>query len=150
MIVWLILLGIAAVVIGLIVGTQIYEDRIDKQVAETADWLETEATIHDAVIERVDKYTWYPSFGFSYVVDGEYFSGRFFLNADSEQSEELLKALLNRRFPVQYDPDSPSNWYIAEANMDGYEILQKLSSGSPADWGPYRSDGDEPIDLHLN
>jgi hypothetical protein len=149
MIVWLIALGIVAIGVGIVVGTQLHENRVDRDVAETADWLETEATIQNAVIERIDKYTSYPSFAFSYSVSGEYLSGKFFLKADQEQSEELIKALLSQKFPVQYDPKSPSAWYIAEAMIAGYEIIQQLSADYPSDSGPYRSDGGEPIDLHL-
>lgn len=150
MIVWLIALGIVAVGVGIAVGTGMYQNRMDKDVANTADWLETEATIQDAVVERLDKYTSYPSFAFSYSVNGEYFSGRFFLKANQEQSDELVKTLLSRKFPVQYDPSDPSAWYIAEAAIEGYEIIQRLSPDYPPDTGPYRSDGDQPIDLHLD
>jgi hypothetical protein len=123
---------------------------MDKDVAYTADWLEAKATIQDAAVERLDKYTWYPSFAFSYSVNDEYFSGRFFLKVDQEQSEELVKTLLKHEFAVQYDPNNPSAWYIADATIAGYEIIQKLSPGYPSDAGPYRSDGDQPIDLHLD
>jgi hypothetical protein len=150
MAIFFILLGIVAVAIGIVVVAGKYESRTDKKVADTADWLETEATIQDAVVERLDKYTSYPSFAFSYAVHGEYFSGRFFLKANSEQSDELIKILLHRKFPVQYDPDNLSVSYIAEATIEGYEIIQKLGCDYPSDTGPYRSDGDEPIDLHLN
>jgi len=150
MIVWLIVLGIVAVAIGVVVGKGMYESRMDKDVADTADWLETEATIQDAVMERLDRYTWYPSFAFSYSIHGEYFSGRFFLKANQSQSDELVKTLLNLRFPVQCDPNNPSGWYIAEATIGGCEIIQGLSPDYPPDTGPYRSDGDEPIDLHLD
>jgi hypothetical protein len=149
MIVWLIVLGIVAAGIGIVVGTGRYESRIDKDVADTADWLESEALIQDAVVEQIDKYTWYPSFAFSYSVRGEYFSGRFFLKANQRQSDELLNTLLNQKFPVQYDPNDPSAWYIAESTISGYEIIQRLSPDYPPETGPYRSDGGEPIDLHL-
>jgi len=149
MTVFLILLGIVVVAIGIVVVAGKYQSRMDKKVAETADWLECEAMIQDAVVERFDKYRDYPSFAFSYVVHGEYFSGRFFLKADSEQSDGLIKTLLNRKFPVQYDPDHPSEWYLAEATIDGYEVIQKMSADYPVG-GPYGSGGDEPIDLHLN
>ncbi|MGH9560812.1 MAG: hypothetical protein ACRD3S_05090 [Terracidiphilus sp.] len=150
MIVWLIALGIVAVGIGIVIGTGMFESKIDKAIADTADWLDTEATIQDAVAERLDRYISYPSFAFSYSVQGEYFSGMFFLKADEKQADELIKTLLQRKFPVQYDPDNPSAWYIENANMEGYEILQKLSADYPPDIGPYRSDGDQPIDLHLD
>lgn len=149
MIVWLVVFGIVAVGIGVIVATGIREGQIDKDVALTANWLESKATIQSAAIERLDKYTWYPGFAFSYSVKGEYFSGKFFLMADRQQAEELVKSLLSQEFPVQYNPGNPSAWYIAEPTMAGFDILQELSHGYPSDTGPYRSDGDEPIDLHL-
>lgn len=149
MIVWLIVLGIVAVVAGLVVGAGMRERRMDKAVASTADWLETEATIQDAVVERLDRYTWYPGFAFSYSVDGEYLSGRFFLKANRQQSDELVKTLIGQKFPVQYDPNNTSAWYIAEATIGSYEIIQRLSTDYPPDTGLYRSDGDQPIDLHL-
>jgi hypothetical protein len=147
MIFGLIVLGIVAIAVGVAIGTQMHESRVDKDVANTVDWLETEATIQDAVRERLGKNTWCPGFAFSYKVNGEYLSGKFFLKADQEQSDELVKTLLNHKFSVQYDPSNPSAWYIAETNMAGHEIIQKLSSEYPLDTGPYRSDGD--IDLHL-
>jgi hypothetical protein len=150
MIVWLIVLGIVAVGIGLVVGVGMYESRMDKAVANTADWLETKATIQDTVFERLDRYTWYSSYAFSYSVGGEYFSGRFFLKANREQSEQLVKTLLHQEFQVQYDPNNPSAWYMAQATMAGYEILQKLSPGYPPETGPYSGDGGSPIDLHLD
>lgn len=149
MIVWLIALGIVAVGIGIVIGSGKYEARIDKDVANTADWLETEATIQHAVVERLDKYTWYPGFSFSYSIRGEYFSGKFFLKANEKESDEVLKTLLNQKIPIQYDPENPSAWYLAQATIGGYEIVQKLSADYPPDGGPYRSDGDQPIDLHL-
>lgn len=150
MIVVMIVLGIIAVGVGLVVATGAHERRMDEEVAATADWLETEATVQDAAVERLDKYTWFPGFAFSYSVKGEYFSGKFFLKADEEQSEELIKALPNYRFHVQYNPDAPSAWFIAEKTIAGCEIIQTLSPDYPPDAGPYRSDGDAPIDLHLN
>jgi len=150
MIVWLIILGIVAVGIGIVAATRIYESRMDKKVTDTADWLEAEATIQDGAIERLDRYTWYPGFAFSYSVHGEYFSGKFFLKADQKQSDELIKSLLNQKFPVQYDPNNRSAWYIEQTFMAGYEIIQRLSLDYPPDTGPYRDYGDRPIDLHLD
>ena len=150
MIVWLIALGIVLVGVGSVLGRGMFESRVDKEIADTADWLDTEATIQNGVIERLDKYTWYPGFAFSYSIGSQYYSGKFFLKADQEQSEELIRTLLGHKFPVQYDPADPSAWYIAEATISGYEIIQKLSTEYPPDAGPCRSDGGEPIDLHLD
>lgn len=150
MIVWIIVLGIVAAGIAVVVATGVHEGQIDKEITLTSDWLEAKATIQDAAVERLDKYTWYPGFAFSYSVDGEYFSGKFFLIADQQQSEELVKTLLDLEFPIQYDPENPSAWYIAEKTIADCEIIQKLGHDYPPDTGPYRSDGDQPIDLHLD
>lgn len=149
MIVWLIALGIVLAGVAVVVATQLNEGRVDKKIANTADWLETEATIQSAAIERLGKYTSYPGFAFSYSVGGEYYSGKFFLKTDDQQGQGLIKILLGHKFPVQYDPDNLSAWYIAEATLAGCEIIQKLSTECPSEYDPYRSDGDEPIDLHL-
>lgn len=149
MIFWLIVLGIVLAGVAVVVGAQWQEGRVDEEVAKTADWLETEATIQSAAIERLSKYTDDPGFAFSYSVGGEYFSGKFFLRADQDQAEELTKTLLGHRFPVQYDPVNPSAWYIADETMAGCEIIQELSTEYPSDYDPYRNDGSEPIDLNL-
>ena len=155
MIVWLIILGIVAAGIGLVVGVGMYERRVDKYVANTADWLEAKATIQDAAVERYLQYSWYSSFAFSYSVDGEYFSGRFFLKTNLQQAEELVKTLLHQEFPVQYDPENPSAWYIAQATIAGYEFIQKeslyyLHETGVLKTGLYSGDGGNPIDLHLD
>ncbi len=150
MIVWLTLLGIVAAGVGIVVGAGMYQRRMDRAVANTADWVETQATIQDAALERIGEYTWYPGFSFSYSVHGEYFSGKFFLKANQQQSDELIKTLLKQEFQVEYDPDNPCAWYIAEATLAGYEIIQKLSPDYPLDIGPYRRYADRPIDMHLD
>lgn len=150
MIVWLIILGIVAAGVGLVVGVGMYERRVDKAVANTADWLEAKATIQDAAVERYIQYSWYSSFAFSYAVGAEYFSGRFFLRANLQQSEDLVKTLLHREFPVQYDPNNPSEWYIAQATIAGYEIIQKESLDYLPETGLYSGDGGNTIDLHLD
>ncbi len=93
MIFWMIVLGVLAVGSGLVVAIGKYERRTDERVADTADWIETEATIQNAAIERLDKYTWLPGFAFFYSVKGEYFSGRFFLRANEDRSQELIRTL---------------------------------------------------------
>jgi len=126
MIFWLIVLAIVGIGIAIVVATKIYESRVDRDAADTADWLETEATIQGSAVQEtpLQRGPSPPGFEFSYSVQGEYFSGRFFLKANPDQSDRLLKRLLNQKFPVQYDPDSPSSWYIAEATIAGYEIIQ--------------------------
>jgi hypothetical protein len=113
MIFWLIVLAIVGIGIAIVVATKIYESRVDRDTADTTDWLETEATIQGSAVQEtpLQRGPSPPGFEFSYSVHGEYFSGRFFLKANPDQSDRLLKRLLNQKFPVQYDPDSPS-WPI--------------------------------------
>jgi len=150
LIVVLLILVPIGILVAVVLWTRAREQRIDFAVADTVHWLEAEATIQIAGHERIDKYTSWPGFAFSYLVNGAYQSGKFFLKADSEQSDELVRDLPGRRFPVQYDPDDPSSWYVEQSTMDGFEIVQKLNLEYPADSGPYRSDGGEPIDPRLN
>lgn len=152
MIVWLLILGIFAV--GIVVGVGMHGRRIDEAIANTADWMEAKATIRDAAVERYIQYSWYSSFAFSYSVGAEYFSGRFFLKTNLPQAEELVKTLLHQEFPVQYDPNNPSAWYIAQAIIAGHEIVQKESSYDLLETGVcgtglLSGDGGSPIHLHL-
>src|SRR5262245_59970938 len=112
---WLIVLEIVAVVLGIVVVAGVSERQMDKKVASTIDWLETEATIQSTNVEKVDRYTFYPSFVFSYSVLHEYFSGKCFLKVDADQADQLRQTLLGQKFALQYDPKDPSAWYIEGA-----------------------------------
>ncbi len=146
----MIVIGILAAGAGVVALTQRAESQEDVNIANTAEWLETEGTIQSAAIERLDKNVWYPGFAFSYVVDGEYYSGKFFLKADDARSEDLIRNLIHNKLSIQYNPDDPGEWYIAENTIGSCEIIQKLNSNYPSDNGLYRDEGDAPVDLHLN
>jgi hypothetical protein len=77
---------------------------------KASTWPTTEATIRQystVVVQR----TSLPCFYFSYVIDGEYYSGSFALyaNLDEDRIEALGKEMVNRKIAVRYDPNQPSS-----------------------------------------
>lgn len=75
------------------------------------------------------RYSELPWFDFSYVVDGEYYSGTFMLAADRERAETLLREMDEKSFQLSYDPTLPSKFYIMQQTIEGCEV--KFRSGAP-------------------
>ena len=104
----------------------------DKRIDRARCWPTTEATIQSADIERLGAGTrapYVPCFTFSYVVDGEYQSGRFALSAGDDRADELVKDMIGRRLSVNYDPENPSNFFIPDEIIEGCEIYQRINDG---------------------
>ena len=81
-----------------------------------------EATIQSAGMEIVGggrEKVWLPCFAFSYVVDGEYYSGRFSLWGCDDRSATLIRELVDKKLKVHYDPKKPSDFLIAEDTIEG-------------------------------
>jgi|SRR5580658_182952 hypothetical protein len=98
----------------------------------TRTWPKTSATIHSAKMEimELDGKTdvVLPCFSFSYVAAGGNYSGRFSLFTDGEEEgESIAKKMIKRAIEIQYDPRSPSHWYIPDKKMEGFEVEQKMS-----------------------
>jgi len=55
MIFWLIVLAIVGIGIAIVVATKIYGSRVDRDTADTADWLETEATIQGSAVQELQR-----------------------------------------------------------------------------------------------
>lgn len=123
MIVWLILLGIILLLFGIIALVKVFQRQIDKEIADTADWAEAEATIHNGRIDQHDRYHWFPYLQFSYVAAGEYLSGEFCLEAEGDKAHEMIKRLTGSKFTINYDPRRPTSWYIPDETMEGSRIL---------------------------
>ena len=93
-------------------------------------WPLTEATIQTAAVEAIPngRYTVdLPTFGFSYVIDGEYYSGRFALLEHGDRADELVKKLANQKLSVHYDPKHPEIHFIPNNTIEGCEIEQKIN-----------------------
>jgi len=89
------------------------------------DWPTVEATIQLAAMELVGRgrnAVSLPCFAFSYVVDGEYYSGRFSLSGCDGRAATLLNAMIDRKIAVLYDPGKPSNFVIQDATIEGCTV----------------------------
>ncbi len=98
----------------------------------TRTWPKTWATIHSADMEmkELNEKTdiMLPCFTFSYVAAGENCSGRFSLFTDGElEGESMAKKMIGHEIEIQYDPRRPSNWYIPDKKIEGFEVEQKMS-----------------------
>ncbi|MGA9062904.1 MAG: hypothetical protein WB341_14720 [Terracidiphilus sp.] len=121
----LILLGVS-VVIALVFWSRRKENRVE----EALNWPTTEATVQTAAVERVGGGRYAPDlpvFAFSYVVEEEYYSGRFALDAKGDRADDLVKEMIDRKLAVCYDPKRPSTWFIPDESIEGCEVYQKLS-----------------------
>ena len=101
---------------------------IERRVKHAADWPETEATIQSAEMELVERVghlrELLPFFAFSYVVDGEHYSGRFGLRVAAEDSAStLMNEWVDTKIAVRYDPKRPSVFSLPdELSVDGFRV----------------------------
>jgi hypothetical protein len=96
-----------------------------KLSAEARAWPTTEARIQNASTTVLGRYSGpIPCFSFSYVVDGEYYSGSFGLSADGDRADTLARELIDKKILVSYDPDKPSKFYVPEETIEGCEVKQ--------------------------
>jgi hypothetical protein len=64
-----------------------------------------------------------PFFAFSYVVENEYYSGRFGLRLDEDRGSSLLREWVNTKIIVRYNPKRPSIFSLPdELPVDGYRV----------------------------
>jgi len=98
-----------------------------QKTADTSDWPKTEATIQSAAMELVERVGHLreelPFFTFSYVVDQEYYSGRFGLRVAEDRARVLMRDWINTKITVQYDSKKPSVFSLPdEVSVDGYRV----------------------------
>jgi hypothetical protein len=94
---------------------------------DAVDWPETEAIIQSAKMEIVERIGHLreklPYFVFSYMVDNEYYFGRFGLCVLEDQVSTVMKEWVNTKITVQYDPNHPSVFSLPdEMSVDGYRV----------------------------
>jgi hypothetical protein len=64
-----------------------------------------------------------PFLAFSYIVDGEYYSGRFGLRVAEDRTDTLITELIDTRITVRYDPKQPSVFSLPdELSVDGFRV----------------------------
>ena len=96
-----------------------------KRVGEAKNWPSTEATVQSAAMENVGSNrnpVDLPCFAFSYSVEGEYYSGRFSLSAKGDRADTLIKAMIDRKLIVQYDPKQPSSYFIPDEIIEDCDV----------------------------
>jgi hypothetical protein len=98
-----------------------------RRIEDAVDWPETEATIQSAnmdIVERVGHLREnLPFFALSYVVDGEYYSGRFGLRVSEDRASTLMREWVGTKVTVRYDPKRPSVFSLPdELSVDGYRV----------------------------
>lgn len=64
-----------------------------------------------------------PCFVFTYVVNGEYFSGRFALRGAEDREDILMKDLIGTKVAVYYNPMQPSAFNIFHEPAKGCEVI---------------------------
>ena len=127
-------LVVGAFLVGVVVAAMVWNRWRQKHIGEAINWPTTIATIQQVEVQefagdsKADEAQSYPRFRFSYVVNDEYYSGIFGLAA----ADRLLREMSGRNFTVSYKPAQSSEFYIPDEIMDGYEVLQKLSSRGSA------------------
>jgi hypothetical protein len=91
----------------------------------------TEATIESGAMEAVAHARYgdvtLPVFAFSYVVDREYYSGRFALFPYiTDPGESIFARMAGRKLQLHYDPRKPAEWFLPEELIEGCEVEQEI------------------------
>ncbi|HEY2472299.1 MAG TPA: hypothetical protein VGI45_31220 [Terracidiphilus sp.] len=117
--------GFAAIVIPAI----FFRSARDKAPNGAESWPTTEGTVRGTGMAAVSRHDQLPWFDFSYVVDGEHYSGTFMLAADRDRANTLLREMDEKKFTLRYDPTQPSRFYVVDNAIEGCEV--KFRSGAP-------------------
>ncbi len=126
---WLgvVLLLILLAMFAFVVGRMVW---LNKRVKNAETWPTTEATVQSGeefITSGRGGGVSIFSIAFSYVVNGEYYSGRFELLPDSGSADGVLSRMKGRRFQVHYDPAKPVAYYIPEKKMEDCDVVQEHS-----------------------
>lgn len=98
-----------------------------RQTRNAAEWPVTEATIQSGKMELVESIGHLrqrvPFFDFSYLVEGEYSSGRFGLRVEENRGTTLIRKWVGARIEIRYDPKHPDVFSVPdELSIDGFRI----------------------------
>ena len=117
-----------------------YRQRELLQQAEQG--LPVEARIESGALEatRESGKIVFPTFGFSYQVSGEYYSGRFSLTPKTFPTQEIIESIISRmivrKLLLRYQPDHPEVWFIPDEFIDGLQAQQNIGSHVIHDYRP--------------
>jgi hypothetical protein len=108
------MIGLFALVVAIMWG--------QRRNQQKKTWPTVEATVQSAETELVNmggrSKVSLPCCAFSYVIDGEYYSGRFGVTEDGP-----FKELIDQKLTIHYDPKRPSSFYIPANVINGCQVL---------------------------
>ena len=86
------------------------------------NWPQTEATIQSVgrVIGSGRGSYPFDVGDFSYVVNGEYYSGRATISGSSSIGNSQPKDLVNKKFQLRYNPRQPDKYDLSESDVAGF------------------------------
>lgn len=98
-----------------------------RRTRNAAEWPVTEATIQSGKMELVERIghlrARVPFFDFSYLVEGECYSGRFGLRMEEDSGTKLVREWVGTKIKVSYDPRRPDIFCVPdELSVDGFGI----------------------------
>lgn len=113
-----------AVFLGALVWLGVWFYRRAASEENTDNWLTTEATIQSVgkAIGEGKNSCPVDVGDFSYVVDGEYYSGRATISRAFSAGDGRPKDLVNRNFQLRYDPRKPDKFDLSVADVDGFML----------------------------
>jgi hypothetical protein len=112
-------------VLGVVAALFVQLFRNAGKEAAARSWPTVEATIQSAQREMVGSGRYaveLPCYAFSYVVDGEYHSGRFGLVKAIGGAGAPLRDMVDKKLTIQYDPKRPSSFRIPSAMIEGCQV----------------------------
>lgn len=116
----------AIVVLGALVCLVVWLVRRGTSQQDTQNWPETDATIQSVgkVIGSGRGADQYDVGDFSYVVNGEYYSGRAVISRSFSAGDIQAVDLVDRKFQVRYNPHKPDQFDLSESDVGGFVLYE--------------------------
>ncbi len=111
-----------AIVLGALAALVVWLYRRAAPKENTDNWPVTEATIQSVgKVIGTGRGSYPLDVGdFTYVVNGEYYSGRARISRSFSTGDSQPKDLVNKKFQVRYNPRQPHNYDVSQADAGGF------------------------------
>jgi hypothetical protein len=122
-----ILFAALGVIIALAIISLWWWQKQERMVEAAREWPAAEATVQSGGLEPVrEGKAILPVFAFSYQVGGKYYSGRLGLARSDRDPESLIQRMIGRKLQIRYDPSHPEVWFVADDEIEGCKVEQKI------------------------